>query len=108
MVLAVFLASFSAALVSNAPGGLGVFELVFVVAMPDVARPSIIAALLVFRLFYFWLPFLISVVVVLLYERNRLASAIKGEPAEVAPGAPLTAPGIDPKAIDRRVRKNPA
>jgi len=108
VVLAVFLASFSAALVSNAPGGLGVFELVFVVAMPDVPRPSIIAALLVFRLFYFWLPFLVSVVVVLLYERNRLASAIKGDPAEAAPGAPLTAPGLDPKAIDRRVRKNPA
>lgn len=106
VVLAVFLASFSAALVSNAPGGLGVFELVFVVAMPDVARPSIIAALLVFRLFYFWVPFLISVVVVLLYERNRLASAIKGEPAEAAPAAPLAAPGLDPKAIDARVRKN--
>ena len=35
VVLAVFLASFSAALVSHAPGGLGVFELVFLTAMPD-------------------------------------------------------------------------
>jgi len=109
VVLAVFLASFSAALVSNAPGGLGVFELVFVVAMPDVPRPSIIAALLVFRLFYFWLPFLISVVVVLLYERNRLASAIKGGPAvDAPPAAPLTAPGVDPKALDARIRKTRA
>ena len=37
-VLAVFLASFSAALLSNAPGGLGVFELVFITAMPSVPR----------------------------------------------------------------------
>ncbi|KQO70951.1 MULTISPECIES: lysylphosphatidylglycerol synthase domain-containing protein [unclassified Methylobacterium] len=108
VVLAVFLASFSAALVSNAPGGLGVFELVFVVAMPDIARPSVIAALLVFRLFYFWLPFLISVVVVLLYERNRLASALRDEPHDAAaPEPPLTAPGLDAHALERRMEKKP-
>jgi uncharacterized membrane protein YbhN (UPF0104 family) len=108
VVLAVFLASFSAALVSNAPGGLGVFELVFVVAMPDIARPSVIAALLVFRLFYFWLPFLISVVVVLLYERNRLASALRDKPHDAAaPEAPLTAPGLDAHALERRMEKKP-
>ncbi len=109
VVLAVFLASFSAALVSNAPGGLGVFELVFVLAMPDMPRPSIIAALLVFRLFYFWLPFLASVVVVLLFERGRLAAALKGRgqgPAEV-PEAPLAAPGLDAHEIERRLEKNP-
>ncbi|MGU3359692.1 lysylphosphatidylglycerol synthase domain-containing protein [Methylobacterium sp. M6A4_1b] len=108
VVLAVFLASFSAALVSNAPGGLGVFELVFVVAMPDIARPSVIAALLVFRLFYFWIPFLISVVVVLLYERNRLASALRDTPRDPsAPEPPLTAPGLDAHAIERRMEKKP-
>lgn len=109
VVLAVFLASFSAALVSNAPGGLGVFELVFVVAMPDIDRPAVIAALLVFRLFYFWLPFLISVVVVLLYERNRLASALRRQPAaEAPPEPPLTAPGLDPRELERRMEKHPA
>jgi hypothetical protein len=59
-------------------------------------------------MFYFWLPFLISVVVVLLYERNRLASAIKGGPTvEATPGPPLTAPGINPEALDARIRKTP-
>lgn len=109
VVLAVFLASFSAALVSNAPGGLGVFELVFVVAMPDIDRPSIIAALLVFRLFYFWLPFVISVVVVLLYERNRLASALRKQPPGAPPPEPpLTVPGLDAHEIERRMEKKPA
>jgi uncharacterized membrane protein YbhN (UPF0104 family) len=107
VVLAVFLASFSAALVSNAPGGLGVFELVFVVAMPDIARPSIIAALLVFRMFYFWLPFLISVIVVLLYERNRLAGALRGTGTSAAPtpDPPLVAPGLDPAKIERDLKQ---
>jgi len=107
VVLAVFLASFSAALVSNAPGGLGVFELVFVLAMPDMPRPSIIAALLVFRLFYFWLPFAISVVVVVLYERSRLANAWRTKQAEArpVPEPPLSAPGLDAHAIEHRLEK---
>ncbi len=107
VVLAVFLASFSAALVSNAPGGLGVFELVFVIAMPDMARPSIIAALLVFRMFYFWLPFLVSVVVVLLYERARLGTAIAAsrQPTEPVPDPPLAPPARHPPASAPRLEE---
>ena len=108
VVLAVFLASFSAALASHAPGGLGVFELIFVLAMPDVPRPDVIAALLVFRAFYFWLPFAISVVVVLLYERSRLAAAWsrRGSPeAGPVPEPPLVAPGLDPHEIEHRLEK---
>src|SRR5918994_4291244 len=72
-VLAVFLASFSAALASHAPGGLGVFEIVFITAMPDIPKADVLAALLVFRLFYLLIPFAIALVVVLLFERARLA-----------------------------------
>jgi glycosyltransferase 2 family protein len=77
VVLAVFLASFSAALVSHAPGGLGVFEIVFLTAMPDIPKPDVLAALLVFRLFYLLIPFAMAIVVVLLFERARLAQAWK-------------------------------
>ena len=49
IVLGVFLASFSAALLSHAPGGIGVLELVFVAALPDTPRADVVAALLVFR-----------------------------------------------------------
>ncbi|KAB1075109.1 lysylphosphatidylglycerol synthase domain-containing protein [Methylobacterium planeticum] len=108
VVLAVFLASFSAALVSHAPGGLGVFELIFVLAMPEVARPQVIAALLVFRIFYFWLPFALSVVVVVLYERSRLSEAWKRRAdisAEPPPEPPLVAPGLDAHKIEHRLEK---
>ncbi|KAB0267663.1 lysylphosphatidylglycerol synthase domain-containing protein [Microvirga brassicacearum] len=83
VVLAVFLASFSAALVSHAPGGLGVFELVFLTAMPDIPKPDVLAALIVFRLFYLLIPFALSLVVVVLFERARLAQAWRGR---LAPG----------------------
>lgn len=74
-VLAVFLASFSVALVSHAPGGLGVFELIFLTAMPDIPKPQVLAALIVFRVFYLLIPFAMAIVVVLLFERGRLAQA---------------------------------
>ncbi|ODN70184.1 Inner membrane protein YbhN [Methylobrevis pamukkalensis] len=71
-VLGVFLVSFSVALVSHAPGGLGVLEVVFVTAMPDIPQADVIAALIVFRLLYLLLPFAASLVVVVLFERARL------------------------------------
>jgi glycosyltransferase 2 family protein len=80
-VLAVFLASFSAALVSHAPGGLGVFELVFLTAMPDIPKADVLAALIIFRLFYLLIPFGLSLVVVLMFERARLAQAWRGRVA---------------------------
>jgi uncharacterized membrane protein YbhN (UPF0104 family) len=91
VVLAVFLASFSAALVSHAPGGLGVFELVFLTAMPDIPKPAVLAALIVFRLFYLLIPFAMSIVVVLMFERARLAKAWRNLGGEGGPPpAPLT------------------
>ena len=75
-VLAVFLASFSAALVSNAPGGLGVFELFFINAMPTVPKGEVLAALLLFRLLYLLIPLLFAAVVVIQFERRRLGRAL--------------------------------
>lgn len=78
-VLAVFLASFSAALVSNAPGGLGVFELLFIKAMPGIPQVEVLTALLVFRLFYLLIPLFISAIIVLVFERGKLAEALQQE-----------------------------
>ena len=75
IVLGAFLFSFSAALVSHAPGGLGVLELFFIAMMPDVPKPTVLAALLVFRIFYLIIPFIMAIVVVLMFERARLAKA---------------------------------
>ena len=72
IVLGVFLASFSAALLSHAPGGLGVLELVFVTALPDTPREDVIAALLVFRLLYLVIPLLLGIMAVVVFERSRM------------------------------------
>ncbi|WP_336485524.1 lysylphosphatidylglycerol synthase domain-containing protein [Methylobacterium nigriterrae] len=112
-VLAIFLASFSLALASHAPGGLGVFEIVFITAMQitDAAqKDAVVAAVIVFRIFYFWIPALVSVVVVLLYERSRLAVAIgrsgrEGGREGDVPEPPVVVPGLDAHEIEHRLEK---
>ncbi|MCR5857863.1 YbhN family protein [Mesorhizobium sp. J428] len=71
VILGIFLISFSVALLSHAPGGLGVLELVFVHALSEMDPADVIAALVVFRLLYLIIPFVIALVVILLFERSR-------------------------------------
>ncbi|MEO9337273.1 lysylphosphatidylglycerol synthase domain-containing protein [Mesorhizobium sp. SB112] len=71
IILGIFLVSFSAALISHAPGGLGVFEVVFLIGLPEMDPASVLAALLVFRLFYLLIPFAIALLLVLVFERSQ-------------------------------------
>lgn len=72
IVLGIFLISFSAALLSHAPGGLGVLELVFIMGLSEMEPADVLAALLVFRLFYLIVPFIVALFVVLFFERFQL------------------------------------
>ncbi|MBN9249186.1 MAG: UPF0104 family protein [Mesorhizobium sp.] len=74
VVLGVFLVSFSAALISHAPGGLGVLEVVFLAGLSEMDPVHVLAALLVFRLFYLIIPLIVGLVVVLLFERSQFDS----------------------------------
>ena len=75
VVLGIFLVSFSVALLSHAPGGVGVLELVFIMGLPDMEPADVLAALLVFRLFYLIVPFIIALGVILAFERSQLLRA---------------------------------
>ncbi|HET7718161.1 MAG TPA: lysylphosphatidylglycerol synthase domain-containing protein [Bauldia sp.] len=70
-VVGVFVASFSMAIVSHAPGGLGVLEYVFLTGLDDMDHAQVLAALIVFRLFYLLLPFAAALVIVLVFERSE-------------------------------------
>jgi hypothetical protein len=71
VVLGVFIASFCLALVSHAPGGLGVLEIAFLSGVPEAPQANVVAALLAFRLLYLILPLVFSLAVVLVFERHR-------------------------------------
>lgn len=73
IILGIFLASFSAALISHAPGGLGVLEFMFISAMPDMDPADVLAALIVFRLLYLIIPFALSLIVVIVFEKTEFS-----------------------------------
>jgi hypothetical protein len=111
-VLAIFLASFSVALASHAPGGLGVFEIVFITAMhitDEAQKDAIIAAVIIFRIFYFWIPALVSVAVVIAFERSRLAAAIGSaaheSKASAVPEPPVIVPGLNAHELERELKQ---
>ncbi|WP_183165133.1 lysylphosphatidylglycerol synthase transmembrane domain-containing protein [Azomonas macrocytogenes] len=68
IVLGIFLASFSLALLSHAPGGLGVLEVTFLAALPEMQKVDVLASLIVFRGLYLLLPFALAIVVVIAFE----------------------------------------
>lgn len=56
-------------IVSGAPGGAGVFEATLLVSFPADARSAVLAALVVYRLTYNILPFCLSGIALLVFER---------------------------------------
>jgi len=70
-VLGAFLISFCVSLLSQVPGGLGVMEAVFVALMPDVPAMGVVAALLVWRLFYLLVPLVVSGPIILTFEATQ-------------------------------------
>ncbi len=71
--MAIYAAASMVGILSHVPGGVGVFEGVVIAAMPaGVPISEVAAALLLFRLIYFLLPFALAFVVVSLNEA-RLA-----------------------------------
>ncbi|EYS91894.1 hypothetical protein X471_00170 [Bartonella bacilliformis str. Heidi Mejia] len=80
-VLGVFLASFSVALLSNAPaGGIGVLEALFIAGMPSINPADVIAALIVFRMLYLIIPFIISLFFVAIFEAQQYWKQIRHTP----------------------------
>lgn len=78
VVLGAFLLSFSAGLLFQVPGGLGVMETVFIAVMPGLSPTAVFAALLVWRLLYLIVPLAISIPIVLIFERGQLKKAKEG------------------------------
>jgi len=60
------------ALLAHAPGGIGVFETVVLVTLPEVDKPALISALILYRLIYYWGPLFLAIVLLGLNEVRML------------------------------------
>ena len=89
--LGIFMLAQIAGLVSQVPGGLGVFETVIVLVLREfLPSPQVLGALLAYRAIYYLLPLTLALVLLGVHEvaekRRRGSGGNSGEPAEVAPG----------------------
>lgn len=60
-----------AALISHIPGGIGVFEAVILASMPGVDPPTLVAALIMYRIIYYLLPLAVAAILLVLHERRQ-------------------------------------
>lgn len=103
----IFAAATLAGVISHVPGGLGVFEAVVIAAMPaSVPVTDIAAALLLYRMIYFLLPFAVAFGLVSLNEARLASRSIAQFFGDVPDGlrAPLKAmTGIAPILVGTAV-----
>ncbi|MCH6255280.1 bifunctional lysylphosphatidylglycerol flippase/synthetase MprF [Puniceicoccaceae bacterium K14] len=78
--LSVYCLAFFGGLLSNAPGGIGVFETVFVLFLPtQVSSSELLACLVVYRAIYFLLPLLAACVLFAVLEGKDLLGKLSGK-----------------------------
>jgi uncharacterized membrane protein YbhN (UPF0104 family) len=98
---------------SHAPGGLGVFDAAMLVALWQFDKEDLVAGLLLFRLLYYIMPFIITLVILGIREgrlsfagrkRAEIATAPSlGPQPAVAPDAPLPPGACEPQVRQKRV-----
>ena len=66
--LGVFAAALVAGVISHVPGGIGVFESVMLLGLPEVPAASLLSALLMFRCIYYFVPLSLAAIVLAAYE----------------------------------------
>ena len=71
-LLAAYALALAVAVITHAPGGLGVFEAIMFLLLPDLATTELAAALLGYRLVYFLLPFVLALAYLAVREGERL------------------------------------
>jgi len=77
--LAVYVFAVMLGVASHAPGGLGVFEATILLALSSLPREQVLGALLLYRLIYYLLPFMLALALLGGYEilrRMRLSRAL--------------------------------
>jgi uncharacterized membrane protein YbhN (UPF0104 family) len=75
--LAVYVLACILGVVSHAPGGIGVFEAIMLHALPGASQESVLASLLLFRVLYYFLPFIFALALLGADEGARRWSALR-------------------------------
>ncbi|TXH05792.1 MAG: bifunctional lysylphosphatidylglycerol flippase/synthetase MprF [Nevskiaceae bacterium] len=76
-----YVLAIAAGVASNVPGGLGVFEGVLLLVLPDVPEDQLLGAVLIYRVLYYLVPFMFGIVLLLWGEwdtqKDKLAEPFR-------------------------------
>jgi len=94
----IYIAAIAVGIVSHAPGGIGVFEATLIAGLGASGRSDVIAALLLYRVVYTFLPFSIAslsiAVASALTQRHRIGGAANWVYRVIRPIVPMVAAGV--------------
>ncbi len=98
VLLVTFVTATLLGFLSHAPGSLGVFEAAMLIALPQFQKEALLASLLIFRLSYYVLPFLLAVLLLCVREcwlATRAPADVPDPPAVNAAGCAELAENTD-------------
>ena len=106
----IFVAATLLGFASHAPGGIGVFDAAMLVALWQFDKPKLLAGLLLFRLLYYVVPFVLSLLI-LGGREVLLGLQLRASAPPLRAGAPPLRDGVlpppaDPPAPDRVAGEN--
>jgi len=81
--LGIFMLALGVGVVSNVPGGIGVFEAVLVATLPHVDRPALLGTIIIYRLIYYVGPLVLALLLLVNHESRQHGRQLKA-PAEQA------------------------
>lgn len=83
--IGLFAAAMTLSYYSHVPGGVGVFESIMLIALPDVPAGPLFASLLLFRVIYYLLPLIAGLTIFGTFEARRAIKAYKRRPVILMP-----------------------
>lgn len=102
--VAIFAAAMMAGIMSHVPGGVGVFETVVIAALPaEVAVDKAAAALLLFRIVYYVVPFVLALIILSLSELRLASGKALGPRLQVVAPVLRAVTGLVPVAMSTMV-----
>ncbi|MGH1470534.1 MAG: lysylphosphatidylglycerol synthase domain-containing protein [Cellvibrionaceae bacterium] len=66
--LSIYLLAMIAGILSSIPGGIGVFEAVLIAALPEIDKGTLIATIILYRVFYYILPLIFAMLIFCWHE----------------------------------------
>ena len=70
----IYLLAMTASIISNIPGGIGVFETIIIFLLPDIYVLDLLSSLLVYRVIRFLLPLAIALTIICIFELKQRVS----------------------------------